>query len=176
MLASPPALRSTIRTRWPTPSWPRRNAAAAHEERHSRWSTSLRTAFHSSVDGKKVIIGSHHFVFEDEGCVIPEGEQEKFDALPARVFAPVSRVGGVLAAVICIDDPLRAEAGADVMACTRSASKLVMMTGDSERTAAPCADRSALTNTTPRSCRRTRPRSSAASMKPAARSSCWATA
>ena len=57
------------------------------------------------MDGKKVVIGSHHFVFEDEGCVIPEGEEEKFDALPEEYSHLFLGVGGVLSAVICVKDP-----------------------------------------------------------------------
>ena len=63
------------------------------------------------MDGKKVVIGSHHFVFEDEGCVIPKGEEEKFDALPEEYSHLFLSVGGVLSAVICVKDPLREEAG-----------------------------------------------------------------
>lgn len=62
----------------------------SHEEYHSRVEYVVAHGISSTVEGKKVIIGSAHFVFEDEGCVIPEGEEAKFNALPARVFAPLS--------------------------------------------------------------------------------------
>ncbi len=88
------------------------------------------------MDGKKVVIGSHHFVFEDEGCVIPEGEQEKFDTLPEEYSHLFLGVGGVLSAVICVKDPLREEAGEIIDGLHKlGIPKLVMMTGDSERTA-----------------------------------------
>ena len=108
----------------------------SHEERHSSVSYIVAHGIASSVDGEKVIIGSHHFVFEDEKCVIPTGEEEKFESLPAEYSHLYLAAGGVLAAVICIEDPLRAEA-ADVVRGLRSLgfTKLVMMTGDSDRTA-----------------------------------------
>ena len=92
------------------------------------------------MDGQRVIIGSAHFVFEDEGCVIPPEEQNVFDSLPGEFSHLYLAVGGVLAAVICISDPLRAEA-ADAVAALRKlgVSKIVMLTGDSERTAAAIA-------------------------------------
>ena len=95
----------------------------------------------SSVDGQKVVIGSHHFVFEDEHCVIPAGEQAKFDALPDTYSHLYLAVSGVLAAVICIEDPLRPEA-ADVIRGLRElgVTKLVMMTGDNEKTARAVAE------------------------------------
>lgn len=112
------------------------NRHISHEERHSSVSYIVAHGIASSVDGEKVIIGSHHFVFEDEKCVIPTGEEEKFESLPAEYSHLYLAAGGVLAAVICIEDPLRAEA-ADVVRGLRSLgfTKLVMMTGDSDRTA-----------------------------------------
>ena len=107
-----------------------------HEERHSKVDYIVAHGVSSSVDGKKVVIGSHHFVFEDEGCVIPEGEQEKFDTLPEEYSHLFLGVGGVLSAVICVKDPLREEAGEIIDGLHRlGIPKLVMMTGDSERTA-----------------------------------------
>ena len=90
----------------------------------------------SRVDGEKVVIGSHHFVFEDEGCGIPAGEQGRYDALPGQFSHLYLAVGGFLAAVICVEDPLRAEAK-DVVARLKELgiSNIVMMTGDSARTA-----------------------------------------
>ena len=107
-----------------------------HEERHSKVDYIVAHGVSSSVDGKKVVIGSHHFVFEDEGCVIPEGEEEKFDALPEEYSHLFLGVGGVLSAVICVKDPLREEAGEIIDGLHKlGIPKLVMMTGDSERTA-----------------------------------------
>ena len=88
------------------------------------------------VEDKKVIIGSAHFVFEDEGCHIPEGEQEKYDALPAAYSHLYLCIDGELAAVICIHDPLRREAKDAVKALHESGfTNVVMMTGDNRRTA-----------------------------------------
>ena len=95
----------------------------------------------SSIDGKKVIIGSQHFVFEDEGCTVPEGEREKFDRLPNRYSHLFLAVSGVLTAVICIEDPVRPEAaGAIARLHELGVSRVVMMTGDNERTAKAVAD------------------------------------
>ena len=93
------------------------------------------------VGGERVVIGSHHFVFEDEHCVIPAGEQAKFDALPDTYSHLYLAVSGVLAAVICIEDPLRPEA-ADVIRGLRElgVAKLVMMTGDNAKTARAVAE------------------------------------
>ena len=108
----------------------------SHEEYHSQVQYVVAHGISSMVEGKKAIIGSAHFVFEDEGCRIPEGEEEKFSTLPAEYSHLYLAAGGVLAAVICIEDPLRAEA-AEVVRGLRSLgfTKLVMMTGDSDRTA-----------------------------------------
>ncbi len=90
----------------------------------------------SRVGEEKVVIGSHHFVFEDEGCKIPEGEQEKFEMLPEQYSHLFLAVGGVLAAVICIEDPLRKEAVQTIQQLRNlGIDKIVMMTGDSQRTA-----------------------------------------
>ena len=112
-----------------------------HEERHSRVEYLVAHGISSSVDGQKAVIGSHHFVFEDEHCVIPAGEQAKFDALPDTYSHLYLAVSGVLAAVICIEDPLRPEA-ADVIRGLRElgVTKLVMMTGDNEKTARAVAE------------------------------------
>ena len=94
----------------------------------------------STVNGERVLIGSAHFVFEDEHCQIPEGDQECFDMLPPEYSHLYLAVGGQLAAVICISDPLREEAK-DVLAtlCALGISNTVMLTGDSHRTAAAIA-------------------------------------
>ncbi len=117
-----------------------RDRGLAHEEMHSQVEYLVAHGIASTVDGQRVIIGSAHFVFEDEGCVIPPEEQNVFDSLPGEFSHLYLAVGGVLAAVICISDPLRAEA-ADAVAALRKlgVSKIVMLTGDSERTAAAIA-------------------------------------
>jgi cation transport ATPase len=81
-----------------------------HEEYHSKVEYLVAHGIASTVDEERVLIGSAHFIFEDEGCVIPEGEQERFDALPPEYSHLYLAVGGQLAAVICISDPLREEA------------------------------------------------------------------
>ena len=107
-----------------------------HEEYHSQVQYVVAHGISSMVEDKKVIIGSAHFVFEDEGCHIPEGEQEKYDALPAAYSHLYLCIDGELAAVICIHDPLRREAKDAVKALHESGfSNVVMMTGDNRRTA-----------------------------------------
>ena len=107
-----------------------------HEEYHSQVQYVVAHGISSMVENKKVIIGSAHFVFEDEGCCIPEGEQEKYDALPAAYSHLYLCVDGELAAVICIHDPLRREAKDAVKALHESGfTNVVMMTGDNRRTA-----------------------------------------
>ena len=107
-----------------------------HEEYHSQVQYVVAHGISSMVEGKKVIIGSAHFVFEDEGCRIPEGEQPKFDALPAAYSHLYLCMDGELAAVICIHDPLRREAREAVRALHESGfANVVMMTGDNRRTA-----------------------------------------
>lgn len=113
-----------------------------HDEMHTKVEYIVAHGIASQINGERVIIGSHHFVFEDEKCVIPEGGQEKFDALPEEYSHLYMAIGGELVAVICIEDPLREEA-ADVLGQLREAGirHLVMMTGDSERTARAIARR-----------------------------------
>ena len=107
-----------------------------HEEYHSQVQYVVAHGISSMVEGKKVIIGSAHFVFEDEGCRIPAGEQPKFDALPAAYSHLYLCIDGELAAVICIHDPLRREAREAVRALHESGfTNVVMMTGDNRRTA-----------------------------------------
>ena len=107
-----------------------------HEERHSQVEYLVAHGISSTVDGEKVVIGSHHFVFEDEGCHIPAGEEEKFESLPEEYSHLYLAVSGELAAVICVADPLRKEAKVVVDGLHRlGISKLVMMTGDSAKTA-----------------------------------------
>ena len=110
-----------------------------HEEYHSQVQYVVAHGISSMVEGKKVLIGSAHFVFEDEGCTIPEDEREKFDSLPAQ-YSHLC-IAGELAAVICIFDPLRAEAKDAIRALHACGiSKVVMMTGDNRRTAASVAE------------------------------------
>ena len=111
-----------------------------HEEYHSKVEYLVAHGIASTVDGERVLIGSAHFVFEDERCVIPEGEQERFDALPPEYSHLYLAVGGQLAAVICISDPLREEAK-EVLSALRALgiTSTVMLTGDSYRTAAAIA-------------------------------------
>ena len=111
-----------------------------HEEYHSKVEYLVAHGIASTVDGERVLIGSAHFIFEDEGCVIPEGEQDRFDALPPEYSHLYLAVGGQLAAVICIADPLREEAE-EVLSALRTLgiTSTVMLTGDSYRTAAAIA-------------------------------------
>ena len=107
-----------------------------HEERHSTVEYVVAHGISSTVDGKKAVIGSYHFIFEDECCVVPEQEQQMFDDLPSQYSHLYLAVGGVLAAVICIEDPLRDEAAQVIKDLhTLGIKNVVMMTGDSERTA-----------------------------------------
>ena len=112
----------------------------SHEEMHSEVEYVVAHGIASRIDGEKVVIGSYHFVFEDEGCVIPAGEQERFDALPPEYSHLYLAMGGTLAGVVCVADPLRVEASAVLNSLRKlGISKAVMMTGDNERTAAVIA-------------------------------------
>ncbi|MEE0204369.1 MAG: heavy metal translocating P-type ATPase [Oscillospiraceae bacterium] len=107
-----------------------------HEEYHSQVQYVVAHGISSMVEDKKVIIGSAHFVFEDEGCRIPDGEQEKFDGISASYSHLYLCIDGTLAAVICIHDPLRREARDAVKALHDCGFRnVVMMTGDNRRTA-----------------------------------------
>ena len=112
----------------------------AHDEMHSEVEYVVAHGIASRINGKKVVIGSHHFVFEDESCTVPADEQEKFDTLPEQYSHLYLAIGGELSGVICIADPLREEA-AEVLNSLRKLGikKAVMMTGDNERTAAAIA-------------------------------------
>ncbi len=113
-----------------------------HEEMHSKVDYIVAHGIASSINEKRVVIGSAHFVFDDEHIVIPEGKQELYDTLPLEYSHLYLAIDGVLAAVICIEDPLREEASAVVNSMKKAGlSKVVMMTGDSERTAAAIAKR-----------------------------------
>ena len=123
------------------------NEAAArgitHEEKHSAVQYVVAHGISSTIDGEKCIIGSYHFVFEDEGTVIPEGEEHKLNELPEECSRLYLAVGGRLAAVLCIEDPLRDEA-AEVISALHDLgiTKTVMMTGDGKHAARSAAQRS----------------------------------
>ena len=113
-----------------------------HEEMHSKVDYIVAHGIASYIGQERVVIGSYHFVFEDEKCTIPEVERGKFDELPEEYSHLYLAIGGVLAAVICIQDPLREEAPEAIRRLKElGISKVVMMTGDSERTARAIARR-----------------------------------
>ena len=113
-----------------------------HEEKHSRVEYVVAHGIASSIDDKKVCIGSYHFVFEDEGCVIPEEEQERFDAIPDEYSHLYLAIDGILCAVILIEDPLKKEAAGVIRLLHQEGiSRVVMLTGDSDRTARAVAAR-----------------------------------
>ena len=107
-----------------------------HEEMHSKVEYIVAHGISTTVNGRKAIIGSHHFVFEDEKCAVPTGKEEIFKNLPEEYSHLYLGIEGELAAVICIEDPLRPE-GPEVIKALRKAgfTQIVMMTGDSDRTA-----------------------------------------
>ena len=111
-----------------------------HEETHSKVEYIVAHGISTTIENKKTIIGSHHFVFEDEKCSIPQGMEEKYKAIPSQYSCLYLAIENQLAAVICIEDPLREEAAAVVNSLKRAGiGKVVMMTGDSERTASVIA-------------------------------------
>lgn len=113
-----------------------------HEEMHSKVEYIVAHGISTTVDGRKAIIGSHHFVFEDEKCTIPVGKEELFRNLPEEYSHLYLGIEGKLAAVICIEDPLRPEAPEVVKALRKAGfTQIVMMTGDSDRTAKAIAAR-----------------------------------
>ena len=112
----------------------------SHEEMHSEVEYIVAHGIASRVGGQRVVIGSHHFVFEDEKCTIPTAEQQKFDALKPAYSHLYMAASGQLVGVICISDPLRPEAAAVLNGLRALGTRnTVMMTGDSERTAAAIA-------------------------------------
>ena len=114
----------------------------SHEEMHSKVEYIVAHGISSYINDKKVVIGSSHFVFEDEECTIDPQYQDRYDTLPPEYSHLYLAIEHKLAAVICIEDPLREEAKASVEALRGAGiSKIVMMTGDSERTAAAIAKR-----------------------------------
>ena len=113
-----------------------------HEEKHTKVEYVVAHGIASSIDGMRVLIGSYHFIFEDEKVKIPENGEEKFQKLPQECSHLYLAIGGELAAVICIEDPIRREAPEIVRKLHGlGINKVVMMTGDSERTAAAVAAR-----------------------------------
>ena len=113
-----------------------------HEEMHSKVEYIVAHGISTQIEGKKAVIGSYHFVFEDEKCIIPDDKKELFDGLPDEYSRLYMAIENELAAVICIEDPIREEA-ADIIKKLKEAGikKAVMMTGDSERTAHAIAER-----------------------------------
>lgn len=112
----------------------------SHEEMHTKVEYIVAHGIATSINGKRTIIGSYHFVFEDEKCVVPAGKEPLFESLPLYYSHLYLAVEGKLSAVICIEDPLRDEAAAVVTSLKKAGiSKVVMMTGDSERTASVIA-------------------------------------
>lgn len=113
-----------------------------HEELHSKVEYIVAHGISPKINDKKVVIGSYHFVFEDEKCAVPDGMMEAFDKLPSECSHLFMAIDHELAAVICIEDPLREEAAAVVRKLKETGiSKVVMMTGDSDRTAKAIAAR-----------------------------------
>lgn len=113
-----------------------------HEEKHSKVEYVVAHGIVSSINEKKVLIGSHHFLFEDEKCIIPEGEEEKFNNIPDEYSHLYMAIGNRLVAVILIEDPIRKESGQLIHSLHESGlHNLVMMTGDSERTAKAVASK-----------------------------------
>ncbi len=112
----------------------------AHEEMHSKVEYMVAHGISTTIGGKRAVIGSYHFVFEDEGCRVPKGKEKLFASLPEEYSHLYLAVENNLAAVICIEDPLREEAP-EVIHKLKEAGiqKVAMMTGDSERTAAAIA-------------------------------------
>ena len=112
----------------------------SHEEMHTKVEYIVAHGIATSINGKRTVIGSYHFVFEDEKCVVPAGKEPLFESLPLYYSHLYLAIEGKLSAVICIEDPLRDEAAAVVTSLKKAGiSKFVMMTGDSERTASVIA-------------------------------------
>ena len=112
----------------------------SHEEMHTKVEYIVAHGIATSINVKRTVIGSYHFVFEDEKCVVPAGKEPLFESLPLYYSHLYLAIEGKLSAVICIEDPLRDEAAAVVTSLKKAGiSKVVMMTGDSERTASVIA-------------------------------------
>lgn len=114
-----------------------KKAGLEHEEMHSKVEYIVAHGISSSIEGKRVFIGSAHFIFDDEKCTVPKEYHKQFESLPEEYSHLYLAIDGVLAAVICIEDPLREESASVVRALKGAGfQKVVMMTGDNERTAA----------------------------------------
>ena len=113
-----------------------------HEEMHSKVEYIVAHGISSMVNGQKVIVGSRHFVFDDEGCTIPSGLQERYESISEEYTQLYLAIDGILAAIICIEDPIREEAKS-VISLLRGVgiTKFVMMTGDNEKTACAVAEK-----------------------------------
>lgn len=119
-----------------------RKKGLEHEEMHSEVEYVVAHGITSTIEGKRASIGSYHFIFEDEGCIIPENEQEKFESLPEEYSLLYLSVAGTLAAVICIDDPVREGVEGVIRELKEKGfRRIVMMTGDSRKTAAYVASK-----------------------------------
>lgn len=113
-----------------------------HEELHTKVEYIVAHGISSTINDKRIIIGSHHFVFEDEGAVVPEDKKEQFEQLPEQYSHLYMAMDGKLVAVICIEDPLRVETAEVIRELKRlGIHKVVMMTGDSDRIAANIAQK-----------------------------------
>ena len=112
-----------------------------HEELHSKVEYVVAHGISSTIEGKSVIIGSSHFVFEDEKCTIPEGKEKLYEQLPGECSHLYMAINRKLAAVVCVEDPLREEAQRVIAELKSKGIKVVMMTGDSDRTAKAIATR-----------------------------------
>ena len=113
-----------------------------HEEMHSKVEYIVAHGIATTINGKRAVIGSYHFVFEDEKCIIPESMQEKFYNLPTEYSHLYLAIENILEAVICIEDPIREEAKEVITALKKiGISKVVMMTGDNEHTARNIAEK-----------------------------------
>ena len=122
-----------------------KKAGLEHEEMHSKVEYIVAHGISSSIEGKRVFIGSAHFIFDDEKCTVPKEYQKQFESLPEEYSHLYLAIDGVLAAVICIEDPLREESASVVRALKGAGfQKVVMMTGDNERTAAFIARKAAV--------------------------------
>lgn len=113
-----------------------------HEELHTKVEYIVAHGISSTINDKKIIIGSHHFVFEDEGAVVPEDKKEQFEQLPEQYSHLYMAMDGKLVAVICIEDPLRVDTAEVIRELKHlGIHKVVMMTGDSDRIAANIAQK-----------------------------------
>lgn len=113
-----------------------------HAEMHSHVEYIVAHGIATTINGKRAVIGSHHFIFEDEKCVIPEGKEDLYNSIPTEYSQLYLAIENVLEGVICIEDPLRTEAPDVIKALRKSGfSKIVMMTGDSDKTASAIAAR-----------------------------------